>query len=265
MNVITDYKEVLNSMRFEFLKNWKSKRLLIVLLISLLLSSLFAIIPVMTGSTYPDDAYVYLGNVMGFSSLSYILFALFLGSDSINRESYEATDLLIYPLPQRRSNIIIGKFAIQLVSAWIAILFYYATTYISVSLVYGNSAVPSELFTSLLYSFVFMSALLAFAFLLSSLLNSPASSMTLTFFGVQILLPLLIFLLGLADISIDWVFTNYSSLITATIGLSGGSIGPPGSSSTSPDFYEGVSNVMIQGGIMFLLALYFGTKKEVGS
>ncbi len=262
--MFTDYREVVNSMRFEFLKNWKSRRLLTVLIISILLSSLFALIPLLTGSDFPEDSYSYITNVMNFTTLAYILFALFFGSDSINRESYEGTDLLLYPLPQKRSNIIIGKYLTQLLSSWIAIVVYYVVVSVSVILIYGSDAIPAEMVTSLLYSFVFMSTLLAFAFLLSSVMNSPASSMTLTFFGLQILLPLLIFLLRLADIDVDWIFTNYSSLISATMGLSGGTIGPSSNTST-PDFYEGVRYVLIQGGLLFLLSLYFGTKKEVGS
>ena len=262
--MFTDYREVVNSMRFEFLKNWKSKRMFSVLSISILLSSLFALIPLLTGSDFPEDSYSYITNVMNFTSLAYILFALFFGSDSINRESYEGTDLLLYPLPQKRVNIIIGKFLTQLLSSWLAIVVYYAVVATSVFLIYGSDAIPPEMVTSLLYSFIFMSAVLTFAFLLSSVMNSPASSMTLTFFGLQILLPLLIFLLGLADIDVDWIFTNYSSLISATMGLSGGGFGPNSDAST-PDFFEGVQNVMIQGGLLFLLSLYFGTKKEVGS
>ena len=129
---------------------------------------------------------------------------------------------------------------------------------------YGTSEIPAEIITSALVSMVYMSTVLAFAFLLSAIMKSTATSMTLTFFGIMILLPLVNNLLGIANIDLYWLFTNYSGLVTDVLQIEASSAGPFGGS-TDVDFGEGVVNLVIQTVVFVLSFIYFGIKKEGGS
>lgn len=262
-SVQRDFLEVQLGIRFEFVKALKNNRLATVFGISTLLAMLFYLIPVLTSSGFPESADAYMANVLGFVSLAIVLFAMFLGSDAINREHAEVTDLLLFPLPQRRVNVIISKFVGSILLAWTSLLLFYSLVAGTVGIVYGFNAIPYEMVNSFLMAMVYTITLMAFAFFLSAVLKSPSSSLALTFFGVQILLPLLNLLLGLADIDVSWIFSNYSSLITETMGLASQTIGP-GVQNSGVDFNEGLFQLAWQATVMFFASLLIGTRREVG-
>ncbi|MCE7736921.1 MAG: ABC transporter permease [Candidatus Heimdallarchaeota archaeon] len=259
-----EFYELRNNIRFEFLKNLRHGKFRTLFLIPFVMAELFYLVPLLSGGDFPDNSLTFIADVMGFVSFIFVLFAMFLGADAINREHAQKTDLLIFPLPQRRSNVIIAKYITQLLTAWFGIVVFFGTLSINIGLVYGLSEIPAEIITSALVSMVYMSTVLAFAFFLSSIMKSTASSMTLTFFGVMILLPLLNNLLGIANIDLYWLFTNYSGLVTDVLQIQASSAGPFGGSA-EVDFGEGIVNLLIQTMVFVLSFIYFGVKKEVGS
>lgn len=265
--VTKEFVEIRNGMKLEFLKNFRGSKFITIILISALLSLLFYLIPLLTGTEFPESNISYLSNVLAFTDMAFVLFAIFLGADAINREHSDQTDLLIYPLPQRRSNVITAKYLAQLITAWIGIVIYYGIIALTLVITYGSNAIPNEFVTSLLFSMLYMSAVLAFSFLLSSLFKGTAASMALTFFGIMMLIPILNMLLGLADIDISWVFTNYSSLVSETLGISSGGFGPGGGAleTSDADFQEGIFQVTLQAILMFFASVFFGNRREVGA
>ena len=265
MSLVTnEIYEIGNNIRFEVVKATRNRKNLIVFGIAVLMSLLFYLIPVLTGTDYPDTARGYISNVMGFASLIMVLFAIFLGADAINREHAEQTDLLIYPLPQSRTNVIISKFLTSMSIAVFALALYYGVVAGTTILVYGEGTIPDGFITSYLYSVLYMTTVMAFAYLLSALFKGTAASMTLTFFGLQMILPILNLLLGLASVDTIWIFTNYTSFITETMGITGGFGGQPlGTSDVT--FEDSLLWLTIESILFIFTALFVGARKEVGA
>jgi ABC-type transport system involved in multi-copper enzyme maturation permease subunit len=260
---LTEYKEIFNHFKFEMIKMRRARKFVIVTLISLFTSLLFYMVPVLTDTDFEDTASGYLASVFSFVPFLFILLALFLAADSINREHSEATDLLIYPLPQRRSNVIIAKFTTSFLVGIYGLILYYLVVAGTVFLIYGVGSLPNGYINSFLYSVLYLSTILSFAFFISASFKSTAASMTLTFFGIQILLPLLNLLLGLADIDTTWIFTNYSIFIQETMGVSATSLSPGGD--TTLDFIEGLIYLVLHTIMFQFAALFIGTRREVGT
>ncbi len=259
-----DYYDIWLNMRFEILKNLKTKRTLMAIGISILLSTLFYFIPVLTGSDFPADSGEFLSSSMGYVSLILLLNAILFGSDAVNTEHYKKTALLIYPLPQRRSGILIGKFIVQLLTSWFVAAIYYLMVSIEVWSIYGIDAVTTDLLKSLLFSLLYMSALLGIAFFLSALVKSPALSTTLTFFISMMFFPILNLLLSLVDLETRWILSNYSGIITQVFRFPSDMFGPGHiGSSDGFDFYDGVLVCLGYTIISFIGTLILTLRKEV--
>ncbi len=258
-----DFKELWSNMRFEHLKNMRRKRLLIVVVTSISLALLFYLIPALSGNDFPDDCAAYISDLIGFVSLILILNAMFLGSDAINREHYSKTALLLYPLPQRRSIVIIAKYFTNLFTSWLSLAAYYAVVIITAIVIYDLDDIPDAIVRSFLFAMLYMSTLLAVGFALSALLDSPAASMAMTFFGFMILLPMVNMLLGSIDVDTDWIFTNYSGFISSVFRFPAEHMGPMSSSTGDLDFYEGIAYLLSYGFAGMATALGMGMRKEV--
>lgn len=259
-----EFYEIGNNVRFQILKNYRQGKFRIIILIPIFINLLLYLVPILSGDDLPENSLTFIASVLDFNALIFLLFALFLGADAINREHTQKTDLLIFPLPQRRSNVIIAKFISQLLTAWFGIVVFYGILSFDVALGYGTDEIPTEMITSVLVSMVYMSTVMAFAFLVSSIIKSTASSITLTFFGIMILLPLLNAVFSVANIDSSWLFTNYQGLITNVLQIQIANQGPFGEN-TKVDFEEGIINLTIQTMVITLSFIYFGIKKEVGS
>ncbi|MDH5646763.1 MAG: ABC transporter permease, partial [Candidatus Heimdallarchaeota archaeon] len=123
--VIQEFYEVKINLKFEFLKIYRRNKMRNMMIIAIVIAELFYLIPVLSDSDFPEESLAFVSNLMGSIGLMFVLFASFLGADAINREHTKGTDLLIYPLPQRRSNVIIAKYLSHLVTGWLGILLYY--------------------------------------------------------------------------------------------------------------------------------------------
>ena len=200
---------------------------------------------------------------MSFTNLIIVLNAIFLGGDAINSEKYNKTALLIYPLPQRRTAIFMGKFMAQLLTSWTVIAIFYGTSSVIISIAYRFDSLSSEIIKSILFAFVYMTALMSLAFFLSSLVNNPASSMMFTFFIVFMLLPITSMILAGIDYNTSWILTNYSSIITDVFRFSSSSFGPPNITSESINFNKGVNLCLIYSLIFTAFSWYYSMKQEV--
>jgi ABC-type transport system involved in multi-copper enzyme maturation permease subunit len=208
------YQNIIFNIQFESLKNWKAKRTIVAFATACLLALLFFVIPVLTNTEFPIDSDEFLASNLGLVNYLIMLNAIIFGADAINREHQQKTTLLIYPLPQRRTSIVVGKFIVHLVTSWIIISLYYLITSTEFILIYGIEELTNDMIKSLLFALIYMASTLAIAFFLSAIANSPAISMALTFFLFFLLLPTLNSVLILVDIDSTWLVANYSGIIT---------------------------------------------------
>lgn len=209
-----DYEDLWLNIKFELLKNWKRNRSTVAVIIVIITALPFYLIPLLTNTDFPKYYYEFLANNMLFVNLILIMNSILFGSDALNGEHFDKTVLLIYPLPQRRLTIIIAKYITQLFTAWVLISIYYILVGIEVLAIYGTDGITADFFKSMLFSWLYMATLLAFAFLLSALVKSPTISVVLMFFSILLLFPIIIMVFAMTDNSTAWVFTNYSAMIT---------------------------------------------------
>ncbi|MHA2249790.1 MAG: ABC transporter permease [Candidatus Kariarchaeaceae archaeon] len=260
-----DYFDLWLNIRFEFLKNWKRSRTLVAIGVSLLTSLIFYMIPKVTSTEFPEESFEFLSNSMGFVYMILILNAILFGSDAINGEHYNKSVLLIYPLPQRRMTIIVGKYISQLFTSLLVISLYYGVVAIEVSNVYGFEAITEDFLKSLLFSYVYMAVLMAFAFMMSALVKSPAISMVLVFFSLFLLFPIVIMMFVFADIETSFIFTNYSTMITQIFRFPTdfSLAGVQTDNSFTPDFNEGIFVCFISLIVFIGTAIGFELRREV--
>ena len=256
-----DIKELWINMKFQTLRNFRETKFLISMIVPASFSLLFYFIPLF-GDGFPDEPTEYISTSFAFVGLILIFNALYLGADAINREHYSKTALFIFPMPQRRSIVIIAKYIVQLLTSWLSISVYYGVTIVTFYITYPDASLPSEMLRSLLFSFLYMSAQLSFAFFLSAWLRNPAASMTLTFVGLMIFFPILNRLLGMIDVDTTWIFTNYSSFITSVFRFPSESFGPT-TGEIDLDFYFGVKYLFLHAVGLFVAALGIELRNEV--
>ncbi len=261
----TDYEDLWINIKFELLKNWKRNRSSVAIVIVIITALPFYLIPTLSGSDFPKFYYEYLANNMLFVNLILIMNAILFGSDALNGEHFSKTVLLIYPLPQRRLTIVIAKYITQLLISWALISLYYLIIGVEVIFVYGFESITLDFVKSLLFSWLYMATLLAFAFFVSAFVKSPTISVVLMFFSILLLFPIIIMVLVLSDIGTSWIFTNYSALITlifrfpTEISLTGIQT----DANLVPDFKEGVTVCLVSLMIFIIGAIRLELRREV--
>ncbi|MHA2168370.1 MAG: ABC transporter permease [Candidatus Kariarchaeaceae archaeon] len=260
-----DYFDLWLNIRFEFLKNWKRSRTLVAMGVSVLTSMIFFIIPKITSTDFPEESFEFLANSMGFVYMILILNAILFGADAINGEHYNKSVLLIYPLPQRRMTIIVGKYISQLITSWLVVSLYYGVVALEVWNVYGIDAITEDFLKSLLFSFLYMAVLMAFSFMMSALVKSPAISMVLVFFSILLLFPIIIMMFIFADIETSFIFTNYSTMITKIFRFPSefSLAGVQTDANLTPEFNEGVIVCFISLLVFIMTAIGFELRREV--
>ncbi len=256
-----DAYELWINLKFEFLKIRRSSKLLLAIGLAAVLPLLFYFIPLLSGGGFPDNAGDFISQNMNFVSLIIVFTAMLLAGDIINKEHSNKTALILYPLPQRRTNILISKYVVSLFSSWFALFIYYLFTAVSVALQYGFSEIPEEMIKSYLFAALYLSAVLSVAYFLSAWLKSPGASMTLTFFGVMIFLPITVRLLDIIGIDSSWIFTNYSTIITSIFRFPSGQFGVA-TAITEDEFYKAIKVVTTSAIIFFLAAFGLELNKE---
>jgi len=175
--------------KYELLRHVRSKRLLAIILLTIIISAIFLVVPPAIGSSYPKDPKQFVLNMLSFLGILSILSATFFGADAIVSEFESKTGYFLFPNPIRKTTIFLGKFiASALVSAGTIFLYYYIAE-ISVRVIDGN--VPTNIVLSFVYALVYLFAILAIAYLFSAIMRSSVYSLILTFFSLFLILPII--------------------------------------------------------------------------
>jgi ABC-2 type transport system permease protein len=114
-------------------------------------------------------------------SISFIvvLSGIFFGADAISSESQNKTGYFSIPNPIRRSSIYLGKWLAAFGAATVIFLLFSAVT-LGNGLYYFGANVPAEFLQSLLFSWLYLAAVVSFSFLFSALFKSTAMSILVT-------------------------------------------------------------------------------------
>ena len=167
--------------KYTFLDYFRSRRFFILLIIALLISGLLT---VLVGYYRPEN---FLNSELEFysswwgNSVNFVivLSGIFFGGDAIVGEFQNKTGYFGLPNPIRRSSVYIGKL-IAAFFASTAILGVFTAITIGNGLYYFGLNVPIQFLQSVLFAWFYLSAVLGFTFLFSSLFKSSTIATIVT-------------------------------------------------------------------------------------
>lgn len=219
----SDVYQTATVMRYELIKYLRGRRLLAIVLLTVLISAILLVVPPAVGSSCPNDPTQFALHMLGFlgtgstvsASISVpllsVLSATFFGADAIVSEYESRTGYFLFTHPIRKTTIFTGKFlASALVSAATIGLFYVIAA-ASVQIVDGS--VPMTIGVSYAYALAYLLAILAVAYFFSSVMPSSVYALVLTFFTFFLILPVIDAVASVAHFK-PWFSVTFASLIS---------------------------------------------------
>ena len=118
-------RQIATVAKYELLKYLRGRRLLAIVLLTIIISAIFLIVPPAIGTAYPKDPTDFITRVLSFLSVLSILSATFFGADAIVSEYESKTGYFLFPNPIRKTAIFLGKFIASVLVSVGAIGLYY--------------------------------------------------------------------------------------------------------------------------------------------
>src|SRR3989475_11034570 len=167
--------------KYELLTYFRSRRFFILLIIGLIISSILTAVVAYYGvSSFASNALGFYSFWWGNSvTLVVILSGIFFGGDAISGEFQNKTGYFLVGNPLRRSSIYVGKW-IAALTASLIILAIYAAIAIGNGIYYFGANLPYQFGESLIFSVLYLIAVLGFTFFFSSLFKSSSMSILVT-------------------------------------------------------------------------------------
>jgi len=167
--------------KYELVNYFRSRRFFVLLIIGLIIS---ALLTTLVGFYRPS---AFLSSTLNFYSSWWagaitfviILSGIFYGGDAISGEFQNKTGYFLVANPLRRSSIYIGKWLGALIAS-IIMLGVFAAIAIGNGIYYFGPNIPYQLWVSLLFSLLYLIAVLGFTFFFSSLFKSTSMSILVT-------------------------------------------------------------------------------------
>jgi ABC-2 type transport system permease protein len=182
------------TMKYTFLDYFRSRRFLILLIITLLIAALLTIFvtwrrPESFLSSNLSFYSGWWGGATSFSSVTLviILSGIFFGGDAISGEFQNKTGYFGIPNPIRRSSIYVGKWLSAFLAATAILAVFTVITIANGVYYFGSSGVPYQFGWSLLFAWFYLAAVMGLTFFFSSLFKSSS---------ISILVTIILFLIG---------------------------------------------------------------------
>lgn len=207
------------SMKYTFLEYIRSRRFLILLIITLIIAALLTII---VAWRRPAG---FLTTNLGFYSSWWgtavtfviVLAGIFFGGDAISGEFQNKTGYFGIPNPIRRSSIYIGKWLSAFLAASGIMLIFAVITIANGFYYFGSAGLPYQFAESLLFAWFYLAAVLGLTFFFSSLFKSSSISILVTvillLFGFSLISTLVSDLVGIEP----WFILTYGAGIIGNV------------------------------------------------
>jgi len=255
--------------KYELVNYFRSRRFFVLLIIGVIIGVLLT---ALVGYYRPA---LFLTSPLGFysswwaNSITFIIIlsGIFYGGDAISGEFQNKTGYFLVANPLRRSSIYIGKWLGALIASMIMLAVFAAIT-VGNGIYYFGLNIPFQLWESLLFSILYLIAVLGFTFFFSSLFKTTSMSILVTailFLFAFVLLQTLVE--GLVKIEPWFIITygaqiiNYVLMDPYPVTTTQGS-GPNAFTSYSPTIPEGVAILLGYFVVTALLGLLLFEKKE---
>lgn len=264
---LDDFKNMYLSVRFELLKHLRRKRVIITLALAILIPLIFLTVPPALGQDYADTANVFVASNLAFISLLIILSGAIFTGDAISGEFEKKTGLLLFPTPQRKSSIFMGKYVAAVISTWLIVSIYYLVTILEISYIYGASGITIELAQSFLLALLYSTSVVSIVFFFSSIMKKAITSTLIGFFLLMMILPIITTVFTVAEVDPWFIVTHDGDLITNVLGAgNGGGFGPShGFNLTTfePELWSGIGVMSAYTIILFLIGIVFANRRRM--
>ncbi len=171
----SDVDQVMVVAKYDVLKYLRSKRLLGIIAIEVLVLVLITAIPPLLGNAYPTDVNTLVGRYVNFTDLLVIIGATLFAGDAIVSEFQGRTGYLLFPNPVKRSVLLAGKFIASLGAMFLVLIVYYGAALVLGLAITGSfSTLGLE---SLLLAMLYSISALAVGYLISSVMKGSTGSL----------------------------------------------------------------------------------------
>jgi len=268
-DILDDLGNVYLSFSFELTKYVKSGRIRIPVILSILLPMLFYVIPPLFDIDFADAALSFAQTNLSFVSLLIIITGAIFVGDAVSGEFEKKTGLLLFPTPQSRTSIYIGKFAAGYFAAMCVVTLYYLITVLEIITIYGTAGVTEELLKSYILSLLYTGSVVGVMFLLSTVLKRTMTSSISGFFLFMMIMPMVSMILQVVDVDPWYMVTFQADLITDVLNVGGGFSTGPGDGPSgvtfgySPEFDDGVMVMVAYTLVSFVASLVLAVRKKM--
>lgn len=211
----SDFNQIKNVVRFEFLKFLKGKRLVAMLALGFVIPVLLVTLQEAFDFPEPSDVEIYLFTLLNAIFFVQVIVVAFFGSGILVSEFQNKTGFVLFPNPIKRTSIWFGKFIAAEIASFLAIGAYYGVISISAFSKYG--IIPNEILASLTFSFLITSALMSIAFLISATFRSSTSALVIMIILFIVVIPMIDQLLISFGHTKPWFSPSFSSGIITNI------------------------------------------------
>jgi len=139
------------------------------------------------------------------ANLLIIICATFFGADAIVSEYQARTGYLIFPNPIKRATLYLGKFSASMTAGILVISIFYGVagvlSFVSVS------GLDKNFLLSFAFALEYLLAVMAIAYLISTLFKGTTGAIVLTFFLLFMILPIVDAVGGLSGFKASWSVT----------------------------------------------------------
>jgi ABC-2 type transport system permease protein len=256
--------------KYTFLDYFRSRRFLVLVVITALIGILLtAAIGYYRPQALISDALSFYSSWWGnITTFVIILTGIFFGGDAISGEFQNKTGYFSIPNPIRRSSIYVGKFLAALIASTLILAIFTVIT-IGNGLYYFPSGIPSQFGESLLFSWIYLVAVLGFTFFFSSVFKSSA---------ISILVTVILFLFGFNIIDVvvsafahvePWFILTYGAAILSSVftvpyppHVTTINAGPISLTTYTATIPEGLAIMILYFAVTIVLGLVFFERKE---
>ena len=264
---VDDFKNIYLTIKFELLKQIRRKRILITLLLAILIPLIFYIVPPILGNDYADTANSFATSNLGFVNLLVILSGAIFAGDSISGEFENKTGLLLFPTPQRKSSIFIGKYIASIIATWFIVSLYYIITIMEIVSIYGTSGITFEMGQSFLLALLYSTSVVSIVFFFSSIMKKTITSSLIGFFLLLMILPIITGVLTVAEVDPWFIVTHNENLITDVLGNATGGGFSPGQRLNltvfNPDLWSGIGVMSAYTVILFFTGIVMADRRKM--
>lgn len=256
---LDDLKNICLTIKFELLKHFRRKRIILTLILAIIMPMIFYIVPPLLSRDYPDSANGFAYIALGFVNLLILISGAIFTGDSISGEFENKTGLLLFPTPQRKSCIFVGKYIVSVIATCFIVSLYYLITVIELISIYGISGISIEIAQSFLIAVLYSTSVVSIVFFFSSIMKKTITSTLIGFFLLLMILPIISGVLMYAEVDPWFIITYNNSLITDVLGFGQGF----NFSNFIPDMWSGIGVMSAYTVLLFFMGIIFAIRRKM--